>query len=172
MEAQVVERIRIMRKAAQWVIGRQYNPSQWQVDELVNHAWLNSALRLEDDCPEKKLFAISRMSMSQYINGKRGTRYTTIRSMDRKSVSIYDFDDTNETYYLAKLPQYTYDDVDACTTSIKQLSRQDRDIIIARLQGRTLREIGSMYGRSEAWACAKVQGVIRIMNGLISLAMS
>ena len=148
MVEKMVERIELMRKAAQFVINKQLNPSQWQVDELVNHAWLNSIHRVSDYIPDSMIFSLCRQSMFQYICGKRSTKYEIIREMDIRSVSIHGDYEDRDWQYIAEEEKYSYDDVDEAVTFITKLPLKKREMVIMLLHGYLKKDIAKHFGVS------------------------
>ena len=148
----------VMLKAARSVIKQQWFPSRWQADELVNVAWINSIRRAPDDADDKMILNFARCSMQQYIYGKRGTKYTTIRRMDNDAVCIDAFYDLEYRH-----DSYNYDDVDEIVTWLMCLSERHRGMSIMLLNGITMTEIATYYDMSTARVS---QIFTRLRNGL------
>ena len=172
MEAQMVERMtsdcyNTMQKAA-----NKFRRSGWmgqacEVDELVNEAWIRTVRRLPEDAALGLVYHCAMVAMKRYVFGRGRLRDVQDRWLKKLRETTFPID--METYtYTAKPERFSYDDVEAISTLIQQLSKQDGEIITARLQGRELKDIGLIHHKSKSRICVKVQEIIRIMNDLIS----
>ena len=113
----------------------------FDVDELINHAWLDSIRRMDLDSSMSYIYRIATRSMNQYIVGghKRRTRNIAELEFKLRIRTIDGFDFVRNDYC------YSYDDVDEILVVLRKLPIRTQEIIVLRLQGMYFKDIGKKY---------------------------
>ena len=148
-------------KAANIVIARQYYPRQWEAEELVAEAWLNSTCRLDPDSDLKLVLHTAIGAMKQFIGGKKNTRKGGYRSLDKKKKSLFNANGDVKYDFKAPKQRFCYDDVDELTHFLKRFSPRTRAMILDRLTRVTQKEIALKHGYAESRVSQILQEIRR-----------
>lgn len=142
-----------LTNAARYVISRQFykNGTNWQVDELINAAWIRSTRRLRPDSTMKGVFCTAVNAMKEYIGGRKGSRDEFNKKYRREHVKLLSIvgateDDEGTRCFEAEPPRVTYEDADEVVGVIMTKPPRAQSMIVDRLNGYGLQEIAERHG--------------------------
>jgi len=140
---------KVLRDVALSVISNSRYQKNISVDELINHAWIDSVRRLEIDVKTPLLKHAARQSMKRYLGHKYGDqRHRPIH------YCLSSYDKSGEMYSWEKKrawlgPRITYDDADELKSMLLKLSQRDRNLILFILKGYKRSNVGIYFRLTE-----------------------